>query len=159
MARRDPDKSNKDIEQDKMRTKKDSDSKILAEKEKAIKTLLDSDNVVPPGTEGEAIQNIVEKNQEEAAARSKSKTEQEDARSKIKKPPERKRSPVRSRLGYRRFSPIRRSPIRRSRSPDRRRSPITFSPDRRRRSPDDRRRRSDSGDRKEISRRRLLRDR
>ncbi|KAK0162929.1 hypothetical protein PV327_006656 [Microctonus hyperodae] len=55
-ARRDPSKSSKDIERDKMRTKRDADSKILAEKEKAIKHLLDSDTVVPPGTESEAIE-------------------------------------------------------------------------------------------------------
>lgn len=39
-----------------MRTRRDNETKILAEKEKAIKSLLDSDTVVPPGTEVEAIE-------------------------------------------------------------------------------------------------------
>ncbi|XP_018377881.1 PREDICTED: uncharacterized protein LOC108770440, partial [Trachymyrmex cornetzi] len=62
-TRRDPSKSTKDIERDKMRTKRDTENKLLAEKEKAIKHLLDSDNVVPPGTETEAIQSIAEEQQ------------------------------------------------------------------------------------------------
>ncbi|XP_058809727.1 uncharacterized protein LOC131674929 [Phymastichus coffea] len=138
-SRRDPSKSNKDIEQDKLRAKKDSDSKILAEKEKAIKTLLDSDNVMPPGTETEAIQNIVEKNQQEQEIRN-----QED-RSRVSRD-NKKRSPVHSRLGPKKLSksPIRLSPLRRER-----RSP--FSPGRRRRSID----RDNSVERRIASRRRL----
>lgn len=62
-------KSTKDIERDKMRTKRDTESKLLAEKEKAIKHLLDSDNVVPPGTETEAIQSIAEEQNRERAQR------------------------------------------------------------------------------------------
>ncbi|XP_015587802.1 serine/arginine repetitive matrix protein 1 isoform X2 [Cephus cinctus] len=115
-VRRDPSKSTKDIEKDKMRTKKDSESKILAEKEKAIKHLLDSENVVPPGTEAEAIQNIADKQNLE-------RTNPRVARNK-----ERRRSTERHKV-----SPYRRKSSDRIRiSPHRRRTPGVFSPDRRR---------------------------
>ncbi|KAK2588354.1 hypothetical protein KPH14_004369 [Odynerus spinipes] len=125
-TRRDPSKSTKDIERDKMRTKRDNESKLLAEKEKAIKHLLDSDNVVPPGTETEAIQSITEKQNEERA-QMRTRRSRERRRS-----PERpKLSPVRKR-SYDRF---RASPHRRVLSPIRRRSPFRMSPEKRRSSP------------------------
>lgn len=124
--RRDPSKSTKDIERDKMRTKRDNESKLLAEKEKAIKHLLDSDNVVPPGTESEAIQSITDKQNEERV-QMRSRRSRERRRS-----PERaKLSPVR-RKSYDRF---RASPHRRILSPVRRRSPFRMSPEKRRSSP------------------------
>lgn len=107
VTRRDPSKSNKDIERDKLRTKRDSDNKILAEKEKAIKNLLDSGNIVPPGTEVEVIQSYTEKqNQERSQSRS----------DKIK---ERRRSAERFQS-----SPKRRSSDKSRPSPSRRRSPV-----------------------------------
>ncbi|XP_011690922.1 PREDICTED: serine/arginine repetitive matrix protein 2-like isoform X2 [Wasmannia auropunctata] len=118
--RRDPLKSTKDIERDKMRTKRDTENKLLAEKEKAIKHLLDSDNVVPPGTETEAIQSIAEEQNRERAQR-------EAQRSR-----EHRRSKSSERYG--RLSPSRRRTISRDRtrsSPHRRKSPFT-SPDHRR---------------------------
>lgn len=138
MLRRDPHKSNKDIEQDKLRAKKENDNKILAEKEKAIKNLLDSDNVVPPGTEGEAIQNIVKN------------LEQQDLRRELnrKRSKDRPRSPIRRRSPYKRYSP-RRSPEKRKRrksgsiSPDRRKGPSLDG-------------KSSSAERREISRQRLI---
>ncbi|CAB0037815.1 unnamed protein product [Trichogramma brassicae] len=127
--RRDPDKSNKDIEQNKIKTKKDSESKILAEKEKAIKNLLDSDDVVPPGTEGEAIECMVEKEKEKTEHDKK----EEDLRNRLRSD-NRRRSPIHSRLGPRRPSP--------RRSPPRRRSPSHE-------------RRDNSAERRALSRRRL----
>ncbi|XP_072753833.1 uncharacterized protein [Anoplolepis gracilipes] len=117
--RRDPLKSTKDIERDKMRTKRDTESKLLAEKEKAIKHLLDSDNVVPPGTEAEAIQSITEEQNRERAQREAQRS-REHRRSK-------------SFDRYSRPSPIRRrTPDRLRSSPHRRRSPFVLSPERRR---------------------------
>lgn len=124
--RRDPSKSTKDIERDKMRTKRDNESKLLAEKEKAIKHLLDSDNVVPPGTETEAIQCITEKQNEE---RAQMRTRR--SRDRRRSPERPKLSPVRRR-SYDRF---RGSPHRRLLSPIRRRSPFRMSPEKRRSSP------------------------
>lgn len=160
--RRDPLKSTKDIERDKMRTKRDTESKLLAEKEKAIKHLLDSDNVVPPGTEAEAIQSITEEQNRERAQR-EAQRNREHRRSKSferydRSSPVRRRTPDRLRSSpHRRRSPYvtpehRRSPFRtsaeRHRSPPRysspgrrknspryfsdRRSPLMLSPDRRR---------------------------
>lgn len=105
-----------------MRTQRDSDSKILAEKKKAIKSLLDSDNVVPPGTEMEAIETIAEKQTPGAASRSRRSRDK-------KKSPGRRRSNDRGRRSpHRRWSPI-------VISPERRRSPIKLSPSSSRRSP------------------------
>ncbi|XP_071632884.1 uncharacterized protein [Temnothorax longispinosus] len=139
--RRDPLKSTKDIERDKMRTKRDTENKLLAEKEKAIKYLLDSDNVVPPGTETEAIQSIAEEQNRERAQREAQRS-REHRRSKslqrYGKSSPRRRTPDRSRLSpHRRKSPFV--------SPDRRRTPIIkteerhrsprYSPGRRKNSP------------------------
>lgn len=108
-----------------MRTKRDTESKLLAEKEKAIKHLLDSDNVVPPGTETEAIQSIAEQQNRERAQR-EAQRNREHRRSKslerygrLNSP--RRRTPDRSRLSPRRKSPL---------SPDRRRSPFRTSAER-----------------------------
>ncbi|XP_043502839.1 uncharacterized protein LOC122524588 isoform X2 [Polistes fuscatus] len=125
-TRRDPSKSTKDIERDKMRTKRDNESKLLAEKEKAIKHLLDSDNVVPPGTESEAIQSITDKqNEERVQMRTRKSRERRRSQERIKLSPVRRKS-------YDRF---RASPHRRILSPIRRRSPFRMSPERRRSSP------------------------
>lgn len=125
-TRRDPSKSTKDIERDKMRTKRDNESKLLAEKEKAIKHLLDSDNVVPPGTESEAIQSITDKqNEERVQMRTRKSRERRRSQERIKLSPVRRKS-------YDRF---RTSPHRRILSPIRRRSPFRMSPERRRSSP------------------------
>ncbi|KAK1137488.1 hypothetical protein K0M31_001995 [Melipona bicolor] len=154
--RRDPSKSTKDIEKDKIRTKRDNESKLLAEKEKAIKHLLDSDNVVPPGTETEAIQSITERQNIEQAQihkiRERRKSiERQRGNSLRRRTPERIRlnsprrksppilSPERSRSAFklsneRHRSPLRFSPDKR-RSPrfnSARRSPFGFSPERRR---------------------------
>ncbi|KAG7199425.1 hypothetical protein KM043_014053 [Ampulex compressa] len=136
--RRDPSKSTKDIERDKIRTKRDNESKLLAEKEKAIKHLLDSDNVVPPGTEVEAIQSIAERqNLERAQMRIRRSRERRRSLERHKGSPLRRRSPDRIRLSpTRRRSPLMISPERR-RSPfkisaERHRSPLRPSPDKRR---------------------------
>lgn len=142
--RRDPLKSTKDIERDKMRTKRDTESKLLAEKEKAIKHLLDSDNVVPPGTETEAIQSITEEQNRERAQREAQRS-REHRRSKSfdrysRSSPVRRRTPDRLRSSpHRRRSPFVASPERR-RSPfrtsaERHRSPHRYSPGRRKNSP------------------------
>ncbi|KAL2716791.1 serine/arginine repetitive matrix protein 2 [Vespula squamosa] len=124
--RRDPSKSTKDIERDKMRTKRDNENKLLAEKEKAIKHLLDSDNVVPPGTECEAIQCITDKqNEERVHMRGRRSRERRRSPERPKMSPARKKS-------YDRF---RASPHRRMLSPVRRRSPFRMSPEKRRSSP------------------------
>lgn len=145
-SRQDPSKSTKDIEEDKMRTDRDNASKSLAEKERAIKTLLESDDVVPPGTESEAIQNIVDKqNQERALMRDREDRECRESKERSELSPVRKRSYDRSReSSYKRNSS---SSSSRSRSPSRkssnrkrsssrtnsdRRSPQISSPDRRR---------------------------
>ncbi|KAI4497896.1 hypothetical protein M0802_007012 [Mischocyttarus mexicanus] len=121
-TRRDPSKSTKDIERDKMRTKRDNESKLLAEKEKAIKHLLDSDNVVPPGTESEAIQSITDKqNEERVQMRTRKSKERRRSQERVKLIPVRRKS-------YDRF---RTSPHRRILSPIRRRSPFRVSPERR----------------------------
>ncbi|XP_018395710.1 PREDICTED: protein SON-like isoform X2 [Cyphomyrmex costatus] len=159
--RRDPLKSTKDIEKDKMRTKRDTESKLLAEKEKAIKYLLDSDNVVPPGTETEAIQSIAEEQNRERAQREaqrnrdhrRSKSSERYERSSLSRrktpdrarlsphrrkstSPDRRRSPLKISIEKHR-SPYRYSPGRLKNSPRSydRRSPIKLSPDSRRRSP------------------------
>ncbi|XP_031844928.1 uncharacterized protein LOC116432351 isoform X2 [Nomia melanderi] len=139
--RRDPSKSTKDIERDKIRTKRDNESKLLAEKEKAIKHLLDSDNVVPPGTEVEAIQSIAEKQSLEQAqmhirrSRERRRSLERQGGNSL-----RRRTPDRIRLNSlnspRRKSPLLMSPER-CRSPfkmsiERHRSPMRFSPDKRR---------------------------
>lgn len=121
--RRDPVKSTKDIERDKMRTKRDTESKLLAEKEKAIKHLLDSDNVVPPGTESEAIQSITEKQNREWAQR-----EQREAQ----RGREYHYRSSANRYGSRPSPPRRRSPDRFRSSPYRRRSPLQQNSERRR---------------------------
>ncbi|XP_067210872.1 serine/arginine repetitive matrix protein 1 isoform X2 [Linepithema humile] len=139
-TRRDPLKSTKDIERDKIRTKRDTESKLLAEKEKAIKHLLDSDNVVPPGTETEAIQSIKEEQNRERAQREAQRSK-EHRRSidRYNRPSPRRRTPDRSRLSpHRRRSPFI-SPERRK-SPfktniERHRSPLRYSPGRRKNSP------------------------
>uniref|UniRef100_A0A0C9Q4C2 Srrm2_1 protein n=2 Tax=Fopius arisanus TaxID=64838 RepID=A0A0C9Q4C2_9HYME len=134
-SRRDPSKSSKDIERDKMRTKRDTDSKILAEKEKAIKHLLDSDTVVPPGTEVEAIE--TERLMDRGTKRSRERRRTPD---KSRNSPPRRRSRSRNR-----GSP----PVHRERSPNRWRSPERRRrPSWERKSPIDRReRRGGSGDR------------
>ncbi|XP_043466616.1 serine/arginine repetitive matrix protein 1-like isoform X2 [Leptopilina heterotoma] len=137
--RRDPQKSNKDIERDKIRAKKDSESKLLAEKERAIKHILDSDEVVPPGTEEDAIESIVEKQTQETILRRKSLE-----RFKISPTRRRRVSPYRVRR-----SPYLLSPERR-RISQHRRSPLILSPERRR-SPD--RRRKPSWDRRNSTER------
>ncbi|XP_063977024.1 serine/arginine repetitive matrix protein 1-like isoform X2 [Diachasmimorpha longicaudata] len=146
-TRRDPTKSSKDIERDKMRTKRDTDSKILAEKEKAIKHLLDSDTVVPPGTEVEAIET-------ERLIDRGSKRNRESRRT-----PERHRnSPIRRRSHSRNWyspahrdrTPLLRSPDTRKRSLDRRRSS-----ERRRRPSWERRTSIDRRDRRGSPRRRV----
>ncbi|XP_054010749.1 protein SON-like isoform X1 [Hylaeus anthracinus] len=138
--RRDPSKSTKDIERDKIRTKRDNESKLLAEKEKAIKHLLDSDNVVPPGTETEAIQSIAEKQSLEQVqmhirrSRERRKSLERQGGNSL-----RRRTPDRIRLNSlnsRRKSPLILSPER-CRSPfkismERHRSPLRFSPEKRR---------------------------
>jgi len=118
-------KSTKDIERDKLRTKRDSESKLLAEKEKAIKHLLDSDNVVPPGTETEAIQSIAEQQNRERAQREAQRNKDRRSKSlerygRLNSP--RRRTPDRSRLSPRRKSPFV--------SPDRHRSPFKTSAER-----------------------------
>ncbi|XP_043800834.1 uncharacterized protein LOC122719243 [Apis laboriosa] len=128
--RRDPSKSTKDIERDKIRTKRDIESKLLAEKEKAIKHLLDSDNVVPPGTETEAIQSITEMHIRRSRERRRSLERQRGSSL-------RRRTPDRIRINSpRRKSPLLLSPERcRSTlkmSNERHRSPLRFSPDKRR---------------------------
>jgi len=143
--RRDPIKSTKDIERDKIRTKRNTESKLLAEKEKAIKHLLDSDNVVPPGTESEAIQSITEEQNRERAQReaqrgreyhNRRSTDRYSGRSS----PPRRRSTDRPRLSpHRRRSPFLLSPERR-RSPfrnssERHKSPFRYSPTKRKNSP------------------------
>ncbi|XP_015182171.1 PREDICTED: serine/arginine repetitive matrix protein 2-like [Polistes dominula] len=136
--RRDPSKSTKDIERDKMRTKRDNESKLLAEKEKAIKNLLDSDNVVPPGTESEAIQSITDKqNEERVQMRNRKSRERRRSQERIKLSPVRRKSYDRCRASPHRriLSPIRRrSPFRLSseRVNCDRRSPLILSPERRR---------------------------
>ncbi|XP_046625803.1 serine/arginine repetitive matrix protein 1-like isoform X2 [Neodiprion virginianus] len=132
--RRDPNKSTKDIERDKMRTQRDCESKIQAEKNKAIKTLLDSDNVVPPGTELEAIETITEKQNVDKVGISKSRRSREK---RTRGSPVWRRSDDRTRNSpHRRWSPIvisperRRSPIKLS--PGSRRSPVRLSPSSRR---------------------------
>ncbi|XP_014478204.1 PREDICTED: bromodomain-containing protein 4-like isoform X2 [Dinoponera quadriceps] len=131
--RRDPAKSTKDIERDKIRTKRDTESKLLAEKEKAIKHLLDSDNVVPPGTEVEAIQSIAERQNLERAQqrerRSRERRRSVDRYERRASPPRRK-SPDRINRSspHRRISPERRrSPFGRM-SAERHRSPLGYSP-------------------------------
>ncbi|XP_012521910.1 serine/arginine repetitive matrix protein 1 isoform X2 [Monomorium pharaonis] len=135
--RRDPLKSTKDIERDKMRAKRDTENKLLAEKEKAIKHLLDSDNVVPPGTETEAIQSIAEEQNRERAqreARSKDRRRSKTLERYGRLSPSRRRTPDRSRLSpQRRKSPFT-SPDR-HRSTERHRSPYKHSPSRRKNSP------------------------
>ncbi|XP_043284555.1 uncharacterized protein [Venturia canescens] len=118
--RRDPSKSSKDIERDKMRTKKDTARKILAEKEKAIKNLLESDNVVPPGTEVEAIQDISDKHiSERTTTRSNRKS-----RDRRRSPDRRMNTPPRRRSNDRtRLSPNRRM--------DDERRPLRVTPERR----------------------------
>ncbi|XP_034938484.1 serine/arginine repetitive matrix protein 2-like isoform X2 [Chelonus insularis] len=69
--RRDPSKSSQDIERDKIRTKKINDSKMLAETQKAIKNLLDSDKVVPPGTEVDIIENEKQMDRDQRMRRSR----------------------------------------------------------------------------------------
>ncbi|EZA49396.1 hypothetical protein DMN91_009446 [Ooceraea biroi] len=148
--RRDPTKSTKDIERDKMRTKRDTESKLLAEKEKAIKHLLDSDNVVPPGTESEAIQNIKEEQNRERAQREGQGRGREHHRRRSadryggRQSPPRRRSPDRLRPSppvHRRRSPFplsperRRSPLVHRNSSDRHKSPFRYSPTRRKNSP------------------------
>ncbi|XP_015518366.2 stress response protein nst1 isoform X1 [Neodiprion lecontei] len=132
--RRDPNKSTKDIERDKMRTQRDCESKIQAEKNKAIKTLLDSDNVVPPGTELEAIETITEKQNVDKVGISRSRRSREK---RTRGSPAWRRSDDRTRNSpHRRWSPIiisperRRSPIKLS--PGSRRSPVRLSPSSRR---------------------------
>ncbi|EGI60396.1 PREDICTED: serine/arginine repetitive matrix protein 2-like isoform X1 [Acromyrmex echinatior] len=143
-TRRDPLKSTKDIERDKMRTKRDTENKLLAEKEKAIKYLLDSDNVVPPGTETEAIQSIAEEQQNRERAQREAQRSREHRRSKSleryeRASPSRRRTPDRSRLSpHRRKSPFvspdhRRSPFKKS--VERHRSPYRYSPSRLKNSP------------------------
>ncbi|XP_034182750.2 uncharacterized protein LOC117605474 [Osmia lignaria lignaria] len=136
--RRDPSKSTKDIERDKIRTKRDNESKLLAAKEKAIKHLLDSDNVVPPGTEVEAIQSITEKqNLEQAQMHIRRSRERRRSVERQRGNSSRHRTPDRIRLNSpRRKSPLMLSPER-CRSPfkissERHRSPLRFSPDKRR---------------------------
>ncbi|XP_008543212.1 uncharacterized protein LOC103568233 [Microplitis demolitor] len=110
--RRDPSKSSQDIERDKIRTKRVNESKILAEKEKAIKHLLDSGTVVPPGTEVEIIEN--EKQMDRERDRDHDR-EQRSHRSR-----DRRRSLDRHRISptrRRSHDRIRLSPVRRSRSP------------------------------------------
>ncbi|KAL0117918.1 hypothetical protein PUN28_008951 [Cardiocondyla obscurior] len=128
--RRDPSKSSKDIERDKIRTKRDTESKLLAEKEKAIKYLLDSDKVVPPGTETEAIQSIAEEQRERAqreAQRIRERRRSKSVERYRRVSPVRRRSPDRLRQSpHRRKSPL---------SPERRRSPRYSSPARRKNSP------------------------
>lgn len=115
--RRDPSKSSKDIERDKIRTKRDTESKILAEKEKAIKHLLDSDTVVPPGTEVEAIETEKQNlDREERFHRSRERRRSLD-RPRI--------SPVRSRRSGERINKI-------SPGVQQSRSPFVVSPERRR---------------------------
>ncbi|XP_017886243.1 actin cytoskeleton-regulatory complex protein pan1-like isoform X2 [Ceratina calcarata] len=134
--RRDPLKSTKDIERDKIRTKRDNESKLLAEKEKAIKHLLDSDNVVPPGTETEAIQSIAERQnmEQQAQMHTRYKIRVRKSLDRPRGSPVRRRSPDRVRLN----SPRRKSPLlltpERGRSPftERHRSPGRFSPEKRR---------------------------
>ncbi|XP_043263096.1 serine/arginine repetitive matrix protein 2-like isoform X1 [Colletes gigas] len=139
-VRRDPSKSTKDIERDKIRTKRDNESKLLAEKEKAIKHLLDSDNVVPPGTEAEAIQSIAEKqNLEQAQMHIRRSRERRRSLERQGGNSLRRRTPDRVRLNSlnsRRKSPLILSPER-CRSPfkmsiERHRSPLRFSPEKRR---------------------------
>ncbi|XP_015428998.1 PREDICTED: serine/arginine repetitive matrix protein 1-like [Dufourea novaeangliae] len=140
-TRRDPSKSTKDIERDKIRTKRDNESKLLAEKEKAIKHLLDSDNVVPPGTEVEAIQSIAEKQSLEQAQmhvhrnRERRRSLERQGGNSL-----RRRTPDRIRLNSLN-SPRRKSPLlmtpERCRSPfkmniEKHRSPMRFSPEKRR---------------------------
>ncbi|XP_076757835.1 uncharacterized protein LOC143427509 isoform X3 [Xylocopa sonorina] len=135
--RRDPSKSTKDIERDKIRTKRDNESKLLAEKEKAIKHLLDSDNVVPPGTETEAIQSITERqNMEQAQMHGRRSRERRRSVERQRGSSLRRRTPDRIRVNSpRRKSPLLLSPERRSPfkiSNERHRSPLRFSPDKRR---------------------------
>lgn len=129
-----------------MRTKRDTESKLLAEKEKAIKHLLDSDNVVPPGTETEAIQSIAEEQNRERAQREAQRNREHRRNSKslerygrLSSP--RRRTPDRSRLSpYRKKSPFispdHKSPFKTS--SERHRSPYRsprYSPNRRKNSP------------------------
>ena len=136
-TRRDPSKSTKDIERDKIRAKRDNESKLLAEKEKAIKHLLDSDNVVPPGTETEAIQSITEKqNLEQAQLHVRRSRERRRSFDRQGGNSVRRRTPDRTRVNSpRRKSPLLLSPERRSPfkiSIERHRSPLRFSPEKRR---------------------------
>lgn len=142
--RRDPLKSNKDIELDKLRAKRDSSNKALAEKEKAIKTLLDSDNVVPPGTEGEAIQDQIVKNQQKDL-RNELNRKRNCSKDRNKSPPTLRRSPI----SFNRRSPKKISPI--YMSPERRRKKKSGSTDRRKGSNS----RENSEERRESSRQRL----
>lgn len=155
-VRRDPLKSTKDIERDKMRTKRDTESKLLAEKEKAIKHLLDSDNVVPPGTETEAIQSIAEKQSRERAQREARNRDHRKSKSLERygrQSPSRRRTPDRFRPSPpRRRSPFVASPDRR-RSVERLKSPYKYSPSRRKNSPRYDRRSPISPDRRRSPRR------
>ncbi|KAL6267456.1 hypothetical protein P5V15_000532 [Pogonomyrmex californicus] len=134
-------KNTKDIERDKIRTKRDTESKLLAEKEKAIKHLLDSDNVVPPGTEVEAIQSIAEEQNRERAQREAQRKEHRRSKSSERygrSSPLRRKTPDRFRLSpHRRKSPLspdhRRSPYKSS--AESLRSPYGYSPGRRKNSP------------------------
>ncbi|XP_076236293.1 uncharacterized protein LOC143180447 isoform X1 [Calliopsis andreniformis] len=126
--RRDPSKSTKDIERDKIRAKRDNESKLLAEKEKAIKHLLDSDNVVPPGTETEAIQSIAEKqNMEQTQMHVRRSRERRRSFDRQGGNSLRRRTPDRIRLN----SPRRKSPL--LISPERCRSPFKMNIERHRR--------------------------
>lgn len=123
-----------------MRTKRDTENKLLAEKEKAIKYLLDSDNVVPPGTETEAILSIAEEQNKERAQREAQRNkEHRKSKSLERYGRPARRTPDRSRLSpYRRKSPFvspdrRRSPFKTS--AERHRSPYKYSPGRRKNSP------------------------
>ncbi|XP_018369502.1 PREDICTED: protein SON-like isoform X1 [Trachymyrmex cornetzi] len=165
-TRRDPSKSTKDIERDKMRTKRDTENKLLAEKEKAIKYLLDSDNVVPPGTETEAIQSIAEEQQNRERAQREAQRSREHRRSKSleryeRASPSRRRTPDRSRLSpHRRKSPFgTRSPFKKG--VETHRSPYRYSPGKLKNSPRsyDRRSPKISPDSRRRSPRRLSGDR
>ncbi|XP_015109783.1 serine/arginine repetitive matrix protein 1 isoform X2 [Diachasma alloeum] len=136
-ARRDPTKSSKDIERDKMRTKRDTDSKMLAEKEKAIKHLLDSDTIVPPGTEVEAIETERLLDRGIKRSRERRRTLERHRNSPVKR---RSRSRIRLSPSHRDRSPLVPSPDTRRRSLDRRRSSERRKrPSWERRSPIDRR--------------------
>lgn len=150
-----------------MRTKRDTESKLLAEKEKAIKHLLDSDNVVPPGTEAEAIQSIAEEQNRERAQREAQRSREHRKSKSLERygrlSSPRRRTPDRPRLSpYRRKSPFvspdhHRSPFKTS--SERHRSPYRsprYSPGRRKNSPRSYDRRSPvlSPDRRRSPRRR-----